>query len=585
MRPSLRTLLLALPAALLAAFYYRHLTGVDDLWWHLRAGQWMWEHHAIPRVDSFSFLVGGEPWTNFEWLYQLFAYALFRLGDLPLVTLGHALLAALALLLMARAEPAATPRATALAVWIAAAGQFVYPWSRPHVFTQMGVALYLVLLRPDCRLRAARIGVLLALQALWVNLHGGYAIGLALLLGFAVERTRARREAARAWLLLGAALVVTLVNPYGWGLVTHGISELQSSYASTYIREWVSPLALRNDPAFYLVLGLFALLLITAHFAGGPQRLLWWVAVVVTGLLALRSVRFVSLFALAAVPFLADNFTTLAARLAPGWRDRLRRPLVPLLCLATAAGLWMTATGRLYALTGSDLHPGLGADPDGAPVEAVEFFTRHQLEGPLFHIYDDGSYLIWKLFPAERVLIDPRSALYGDARLHEIRAPLEDPRAFYRLAARHHFQAALIPHNAAAYRRLIVLLRQDPGWRIVHGDARSCLFIRADGPNAASAPAWRGLPPGPPAGYTVEAPSALPARHPFLDFFRQAPDPRDHRHYGLARLAESTGNSVQQLYHTREFLRLMPSYHWRYRPMQAWYAEQHEALGRPPGIP
>lgn len=573
-----RTLLFTLPAALLVLAYYLHKVGIDDLWWHLRTGRWIWEHRAIPHEDPFSLVAGGERWIDFEWLYQVFVHALFGAGGLPLVTVVHGALAGLALLLVSRAEPAATPRAAALAASIAGAAQFVYPWSRPHVFTQTGVALYLLLLRRDASLTVARMTLLLATQVLWVNLHGGYALGLFILFAFAVERTLDRRTVGRAWALFGAAAAATLANPCGIRLIAHGIGELRSNYATSFIREWVSPLALQGNPATAVVLSIIALLIVSSYFGNGPQRPLLWLVAIGFGLLALRSVRFVSLFALVAVPFLAENFTAMAARWASPWRDRARRALPCVLLASAAFGIWMTWTGRLYAVTRSDLHPGFGIDADGVPRDACDFFLRHELEGPIFHIYDDGSYLIWRLHPRERVLIDPRSALYGDERLHAVRATLERPQAFYTLDARLSFQAALIPHNAAPYRKIIAMLRADPHWRLVHGDARACLFIRADGPNGPRAREWRGV-PGPPAGYEFEPPSALPRRSAWMDFWRLAPDAEMHRHYGWANLYQVTGNSALQLMHTREFLRRMPAYHWRYAPMQQWYGQQFATLG------
>jgi hypothetical protein len=575
----LQTLLLALPAAALAACYYQHKTGVDDLWWHLRTGQWMWEHRGLPRLDPFSYVTGGESWINFEWLYQLFVYAVFRAGQFPLVTLAHGLVAALALLLVARSDRDATPRAAAVAVWIAAAGQFVYPWSRPHVWTQLGVALYLFLLPRATRLTARRMALLLLLQVLWVNVHGGYVLGLFILAGFAIEQMVERRPSRRAWMLAGSAAAATLLNPYGPRLIAHGLNELRSNYASVYIREWVSPLALHHNPATFVVLAMIALLIVSFYFGGGPQRPLAWLVAIAFGLLALRSVRFVSLFALASVPFLADNFTAIAARLAPAARDRARRWTPALLVIASSFGIWLVATGRLYALTGSNLQAGMGVDPDQVPADAVDFIERHQLQGPFFHIYDDGSYLIWRLHPREQVLIDPRSALYGDERLRAVRAPLEDPRRFHDLDARHHFQAALLPHGAGAYRRIITMLLQDPDWRLVHGDAYACLLVRTDGPNATRAPAWPLRRNDVPAGYVLDAPGDWPARNAWRDFWAMAPAPGALRHYGWARLHGVTGSPLAQIMHTREFLRSAPAYHWRYAPMRQWYEEQFATLG------
>ena len=39
----------------------------NDLWWHLRAGEWMLAHRTIPHVDLFSYTQAGAPWVYQAW--------------------------------------------------------------------------------------------------------------------------------------------------------------------------------------------------------------------------------------------------------------------------------------------------------------------------------------------------------------------------------------------------------------------------------------------------------------------------------------------------------------------------------------
>lgn len=52
----------------------------SDIWWHLRAGTWILEHHAIPRVDPFTFGSIGRPWIDLHWLFQLALVSAYRVG-------------------------------------------------------------------------------------------------------------------------------------------------------------------------------------------------------------------------------------------------------------------------------------------------------------------------------------------------------------------------------------------------------------------------------------------------------------------------------------------------------------------------
>ena len=38
-----------------------------DLWWQIKTGDWILEHHEVPKKDVFSFTFEGKPWVNIKW--------------------------------------------------------------------------------------------------------------------------------------------------------------------------------------------------------------------------------------------------------------------------------------------------------------------------------------------------------------------------------------------------------------------------------------------------------------------------------------------------------------------------------------
>src|SRR5436190_6456952 len=46
-----------------------------DYFWHLAAGRWIVEHHAIPATDPLAIASVKTPWINGEWLYEAVLYA------------------------------------------------------------------------------------------------------------------------------------------------------------------------------------------------------------------------------------------------------------------------------------------------------------------------------------------------------------------------------------------------------------------------------------------------------------------------------------------------------------------------------
>src|SRR5688572_28715161 len=68
----------------------------SDTWFHLRAGQEIWESGALVTEERFSHTASRRPWQNHEWLSQLLLYGTQSAGGPILLTLltGAAALAA-----------------------------------------------------------------------------------------------------------------------------------------------------------------------------------------------------------------------------------------------------------------------------------------------------------------------------------------------------------------------------------------------------------------------------------------------------------------------------------------------------------
>ena len=108
-RPAaLRALLLVLVFSLPIALAVRPVTD-PDIWSHLRHGQWIVEHRAVPLVDAFSLRAAGKRWIAYSWLFEVLVYGLYESLGLPglvFYTAGLALVVAWALLgLMDRVQP------------------------------------------------------------------------------------------------------------------------------------------------------------------------------------------------------------------------------------------------------------------------------------------------------------------------------------------------------------------------------------------------------------------------------------------------------------------------------------------------
>ena len=54
-----------------------------DTGWHIRTGEWILSHAAVPATDLFSFSRAGEPWFAWEWLADVILAISYRCYGLP----------------------------------------------------------------------------------------------------------------------------------------------------------------------------------------------------------------------------------------------------------------------------------------------------------------------------------------------------------------------------------------------------------------------------------------------------------------------------------------------------------------------
>ncbi|MGA7870597.1 MAG: hypothetical protein WCA22_06830, partial [Candidatus Binatus sp.] len=237
--PDTRSLLRYAPVfVLLAAVVADSIQQADpDLWMHVRFGQIALHTGRLLRCDIFSYSAPGAPWFNHEWLADVVMALFYEAGGVVGLKLMKFLCAAAIMVLLAlgTAETGAEYRAQFAALLLAALGLRLQIQFRPQLFDYIFLSALLVMLARESRGRRAHLWLAVPMMALWVNLHGGFFIGLAVLGLYAAVAGAQDRLAGRGWrraiklaALTLAALIATLVNPFGireWYVVVGKFSE------------------------------------------------------------------------------------------------------------------------------------------------------------------------------------------------------------------------------------------------------------------------------------------------------------------------------------------------------------------------
>lgn len=446
-----------------------------DFWWHLRTGQLIAEAGAVPRADPFSFTKAGAPWIAHEWLTELLLFGLYRTGGYGLLIFVFSLIITAAFLLVYLRSPA-RPYATGFVVLLAALASAPIWGVRPQMVSLLFTAVFLFLL--DIFQEKSRWQALLPLPlltALWVNMHAGYLLGLAVvglhLAGeiieiLAVLFRRAKPSLRKAGLLaaaLFACLLASLANPNTWRILVYPFETLFSPSMMQFIQEWFSPDFHQPEwmPLAFLILALVAAPLLARR----PVSLTRVLLAVFFGFAALRSMRNAPLFALTAIPLLAGQLAGLTAG-SQTVREarRFSRWLNPLLL-----GFVLLAVGLRFV---SVLQEQPQTEAKTYPQAAVNWIAKNRPGGNLYNTYGWGGYLIWRLYPEYPVYIDGRADVYGDEFIYDyLRVYTGQPGWEAALDAADVRLALVEPGSGLAN-----ALRQAGGWEVVHEDALSILF-------------------------------------------------------------------------------------------------------------
>src|SRR5579885_1561906 len=160
---------------------WKGLLADADVGWHIRTGEYILDHHTVPRTDLYSFSKPGAPWYAWEWLSDVIDAALFRSAGLKGVVLAAGLMIALfGTILIRRMVSRGSHLFIAVIVGLLAIGaSSIHYLARPHVFTLVLLSISMWMIESDLRKPAKWIWLLVPITIVWTNLHGGFLVLIA----------------------------------------------------------------------------------------------------------------------------------------------------------------------------------------------------------------------------------------------------------------------------------------------------------------------------------------------------------------------------------------------------------------------
>jgi hypothetical protein len=474
------------------------LLGDAGTGWHIRNGALILQTHTVPHSDPFSVSQVGEPWYAWEWLYDAGIAAIDHAAGLNGVVFFTAVVIALvfALTLKLMTRSGGTLLVSIPLLILAIAASSIHALARPHVLSWLFGVLWLAVGDSVyCGKSPFRLLWLPVLMLVWVNVHGGFLFGLAVLgiyfFGEIWERSRPSDVLADRlsrlgpiWLIFTGIIcvLVGLANPYGYKLYQHIYAYLSNPFFMDHIEEFRSPDFHTAAPRCFAVL-----ILITAFglYAGAgkirPAHLLLILFSIFSGLYASRNLPLASIvLVLVMAPPLSDALRDLSPRSA--W-TRLRSFSVRMDGMQTTLRGHLWATLVLVLGTWVCLHGGrLGSQTLMAahfsdqrfPVKAVDAIQEMGIREPIFCPDNWGGYVIYRLYPTNRVFIDDRHDFYGQTFVKQYTEILHLAPTWNQVLDQWRVNWILIPRDTP----LVQALREKHDWSPAYEDDVAVLFRR-----------------------------------------------------------------------------------------------------------
>jgi hypothetical protein len=378
-------------------------------------------------------------------------------------------------------------------VAIAAAGSSIHWLARPHLFTMLFLIVFYSILEEG---RMRLLFILPALSVIWVNLHGGFLVGILVLCAYAggelisalsALESHGRRAAAgrscRYGLAALACLAASFINPYSWRLHAQLIRFLTTPAYFQNIAEFAS-ISFRHPLAPFFELMLL-LGVATAFWSIMQRRFISFLLLAGFSHLALQSIRHIPLFMIIAAPpvglALAEWLGRLKAETAGSPLRRLFRVVNTMserLTAADAGAHWHVAGPAAIFMLAAMMY-GHAPSPRFKAEFDARFFPAAALAAlrnsdRIFTSETWGGYLIYKRYPA-KVFLDGRGDFYGP----EFETEYADVSG-----ARYNWEAILTTYDVdtvllAVDAPLSSVLKGSANWRAVYDDSLDIVFRAA----------------------------------------------------------------------------------------------------------
>lgn len=472
------------------------LTSINqDIGRHLASGKLIWETGQVYKTNTFSYTEPDQRFINHHWLTEVVFYWIGRVAGLKALILFKAFILTLTwLILWLTVRKRVSPVLFILISILSLFFFFHRADVRGEMFSYLFLAIYLYILFAAKNDQKKKLLWLLPLiQLAWTNMHIYFVLGPMIYIFFLIHTYFSGDKTwpfKKPLLIGGLILLATLINPNG----------LSGALAPFNILKDYGYSIVENQSIFFLkdygimirVINFFVISVILATYVifrtikkrGLRNNLFEILTLTAMAILAAMMIRNTGPYAIVFVP-VVSLLTARSSLLSAKWSigklsvQSVQRALLRTLSIVIVLLIFITISNRLFDWIGIPKQFGLHI-PTGA-AKGVDFVKTNNIQGPVFNNFDVGSFLIWKLYPDQKVFVDGRPEAYSVEFLQNKYIPMQqDPDAWKKYSEEYGINYVFFDHRDITpwARKFMADISRNHAWAPIYLDDSVVIFIK-----------------------------------------------------------------------------------------------------------
>ncbi len=466
-----------------------------DLGWHLKYGEYFWQHGSVLRDNTFSTMMPNFHWANTSWLTDIIGYTVFHFSGFLGLTIASALIVSLTFFFFAKAFQLNLWQQTIVFPFVLYLEEPVNAISfrgQQIALLFVGILFYLLSLYEK---KPKALWLCLPLFLVWAAVDGEFILGIALFglwvllyifkkfwtgrIGFSFQLkkiltffTEEKKEILTLGLIVLCSILVTFINPFGVGIHLDSLSHIGSPllkdigeylpfvyFAQTWWNEMIVGIV--------LVFGLFIL-----SFRG----LFWeYLPILGGGLLLFALSLQIRRYAWPAYYLVFPLFAMTATFLKPDGKRTTKIASTFILLLLLVSVLWMRYPFTKFSQDDWNQYCLLQSDPCSA--QSADYLVTHHLNHNLYSLYGWGGWLIWN-YPQIKPSIDGRMHMWVENGYSAF-TDYYDAEQNMKDIDKTSYDTVYMTPDKPVYNRLVYLTKQGK-WKQVYADKYAGIFVRTE---------------------------------------------------------------------------------------------------------